>query len=112
MKNYLSFLFMAGCAMTAGATNESTAPLTGEVPLAAYLDGLKQMAPAAHDGAEAYLAAFKQRCGRAMTVLELRRAVADGTGEPVLMAMMRAASLRDTPALQRLANAVPCTKRP
>lgn len=55
-----------------------------DVPLEEYLLALERIAPSARDGAEAYLQAFRRRCGRALTVAELRRLVAEGTGNPVL----------------------------
>lgn len=82
-----------------------------ELPLAVYLDALGRLAPAARTGAEAYLAAHETRCGRALGVAALRRAVAEGDGEPTLMAMMRAAHAGDVDALQRLRAQVPCGTR-
>ena len=52
------------------------------VPLADYLALLQQISPAAEAGARDYLAAFARRCGRALTPTELRRAMADGDGDP------------------------------
>ncbi|RJG00562.1 hypothetical protein [Noviherbaspirillum sedimenti] len=95
------------------APGQSTAaqPPTEDLPLDAYLALLERIAPAARNGAETFLAASRQRCGRQLTVQELRQAVADGAGEPVLMAMMRASAQRDAALLQRLSNSVPCTGR-
>lgn len=81
-----------------------------EMPLADYLGLLEQIAPAARQGAEAYLGAFQRRCGRALSAAELRRAIADQDGDPVLMQMIRASSLQDADALSRLATEVPCRK--
>ena len=67
-----------------------------------------QVAPPARDGAEAYMAAFKGRCGRAMRTVELRRAFAEGDGNQTLMAMIRASHQKDTANLQRLAERVTC----
>jgi hypothetical protein len=39
-------------------------PITDDMPLADYLALLAQISPAAHEGAQAYLQAFQQRCGR------------------------------------------------
>ena len=36
------------------------------------------------------MAAFRKRCGRALQTVELRRAFAEGSGDPTLMAMVRA----------------------
>lgn len=82
-----------------------------DVPIEVYLSLLAQVAPPARDGAEAYMAAFKARCGRAMRTVELRRAFAEGDGNPTLMAMIRASHQRDTAGLQRLAEQVSCPAR-
>lgn len=82
-----------------------------DVPIDVYLSLLAQVAPPARDGAEAYMAAFRTRCGRAMRTVELRRAFAEGDGNPTLMAMIRAAHQRDTAGLQRLAAQVSCPAR-
>lgn len=82
-----------------------------DVPIEVYLSLLAQVAPPARDGAEAYMSAFKTRCGRAMRTVELRRAFAEGDGNPTLMAMIRASHQRDTAGLQRLAAQVSCPAR-
>lgn len=82
--------------------------LQDDVPLASYLDALAQISPAAREGAQVFMAAFEARCGRSLKTIELRRAVADGGGAPVLMAMMRAAAQHDSATLQRLSNSVSC----
>ena len=64
--------------------------IEGDLPIESYLSLLTQVAPAARDGAEAYMAAFRKRCGRALQTVELRRAFAEGSGDPTLMAMVRA----------------------
>lgn len=113
-KTFLSIVlfFVATAALAqAGMVVPLKDALKDDIPLDAYLDTLGRIAPAAREGADTYLNAFRRRCGRPLTVIELRRAIADGAGEPVLMAMMRAASLRDTAALQRLSNAVSCVRR-
>jgi hypothetical protein len=51
-------------------------PITDDMPLADYLGLLAQISPAAHEGAQAYLQAFQQRCGRPVRTAELRRAMA------------------------------------
>jgi hypothetical protein len=79
-----------------------------DVPLATYLDALSRISPAARTGADTYLAAYEQRCGHPLKAITLRRAIADGNGNPVLMAMIRAASQRDDAALQRLSVTVSC----
>lgn len=78
------------------------------VPLADYLALLRQIAPAAEAGARDYLAAFARRCGRALTPAELRRAIADGDGDPALMALIRANHLGDTAGREQLAGQIRC----
>ena len=82
-----------------------------DVPIEVYLSLLAQVAPPARDGAEAYMAAFKARCGRSMRTVELRRAFAEGDGNPTLMAMIRASHQKDAANLQRLAEQVNCAAR-
>lgn len=86
-------------------------PIPDDMPLTDYLALLAQISPAAHDGAQAYLQAFQQRCGRPMRTPELRRAMADGDGDPVLMGMIRASHLRDATALTQLGQRVGCERR-
>jgi hypothetical protein len=81
-----------------------------DVPIDSYLALLAQVAPPARDGAEAYMAAFRSRCGRAMRTVELRRAFADGNGDPTLMSMIRASHEKDTAALQRLGSNIACPR--
>jgi hypothetical protein len=89
----------------------AAAPITDHMPLPDYLGLLAQISPAAHEGAQAYLLAFQQRCGRAMRTAELRRAVSDGEGDPVLMGMIRASQLKDTTALAQFGQRVACDRR-
>ena len=79
-----------------------------DVPIDAYLALLAQVAPPAREGAEAYMAAFRARCGRALRTVELRRAFAEGNGDPTLMAMIRATHLKNTADLQRLGTSISC----
>ena len=81
-----------------------------DVPIDTYLALLSQVAPPAREGAEAYMAAFRSRCGRPMRTVELRRAFADGSGDPTLMAMIRASHEKDTAALQRLGTNISCPR--
>ena len=81
-----------------------------DVPIDTYLALLAQVAPPARDGAEAYMAAFRSRCGRPMRSVELRRAFAEGSGDPTLMAMIRAAHEKDGTALQRLGTHISCPR--
>lgn len=99
-------LFFPAAAALAGS--ETATPMQDDIPLAAYLDTLEQIAPAAREGADVYMNAFRRRCGRPLKTVELRRAFADGSGDPVLMAMVLAAFQRDTPKLRRLADAISC----
>lgn len=78
------------------------------VPMADYLALLRQIAPAAEAGARDYLAAFARRCGRALTPAELRRAMADGDGDPALMALIRANHLGDTAGREQLTGQIRC----
>jgi hypothetical protein len=82
-----------------------------DIPLDDYLALLSQISPAARDGAQAYLQAFQQRCGRSLTTAQLRRAVSEGDGDPVLMGMIRASQLQDGAAIQRLAQRIACKPR-
>ena len=111
MRRTFLLIALSFFAAVALAESETAAPLKDDIPLDAYLDTLGRIAPAARAGADAYLHAFQRRCGRPLTVIELRRAIADGAGEPVLMAMMRAASQHDTTTLQRLSSSVSCVRR-
>ena len=92
-----------------------TATPADDVPMDDYLGLLAQISPAAREGAQAYLQAFQRRCGRALTPQELRRAVSDGDGEPVLMGMIRAnhpsqQAQRDV-TQQQLAQRIRCDQR-
>jgi hypothetical protein len=80
-----------------------------EIPMADYLGLLAQIAPAAREGAEAYLQAFQQRCGRALRTAELRQAMSAGDGDPALMGMIRASQLRDTKAMADLGQRLSCS---
>ena len=91
----------------AGAPTQGTPP-SDNVPLADYLALLRQIAPAAEAGARDYLAAFARRCGRPLTPAELRRAMADGDGDPALMGLIRANHLGDTAGREQLAGQIRC----
>lgn len=86
-----------------------TAPRNNDMPLADFLGLLRQIAPAAEAGAKDYLAAFERRCGRTLTTAELRHATSAGSGDPVLMGLIRANHLRDTTAREQLAGKIRCT---
>jgi hypothetical protein len=108
-------LFLMVMAFSVATALAQSAPplkdaLQDDVPLDVYLDALTQISPAAREGADTYLQAFKRRCGRPLKAIELRLAIADGSGDPVLMAMMRAASQRDAVTLQRLSGTLSCAR--
>ena len=63
------------------------------------------------DGAQVYLQAFQQRCGRSLTAAKLRQAVSEGDGDPVLMGMIRASQLQDSAAIQQLSQRIACKPR-
>jgi hypothetical protein len=83
-----------------------------DVPMDEYLLVLERIAPAAREAAQAYLRAYQENCGHPMQTVQLRQAVAEGSGEPVLMAMIRAAHYQDQDALRSLRARVPCGGRP
>lgn len=98
--------------VSAGAAPANVPPTASDdMPMADYLGLLARIAPAAEEGARAYLLAFQQRCGQPLSTADLRRAMADGDGDPVLMAMIRASHLRDTAALAQLGPRVTCERR-
>ena len=101
-------LLLATAAHAQPASTTASAPTSGEMPMADYLGLLEHIAPAAREGAQAYVQAFEQRCRRALTTAALRRAMSDGSGDPVLMEMIRASQLRDAKALSALAQRVDC----
>lgn len=85
--------------------------VTGDVPIADYLALLGQISPAAQQGAQTYLQAYERRCRRILTSRELRLAMAEGNGDPVLMAMIRASHVQDRPGLTRLGDQVNCARK-
>lgn len=76
--------------------------------MADYLALLGQIAPAAEDGAKTYLAAFAQRCGRPLSTGELRRAISQGNGDPVLMGLIRASQLQSAAARDQFVLQLRC----
>jgi hypothetical protein len=98
-------------ALPALAQTPSETAVTGDVPMADYLALLQQIAPAAHQGAQAYLQAHERRCRRSLSSRELRQAMAEGDGDPLLMAMIRASHLQDGPGLTRLGEQISCTRK-
>ena len=107
----ISLALSLSVALAAPAQVQQAPSPSTDIPLPDYLGLLAQIAPAARDGAEAYLQAHQRRCGRAITAAELRRAMADGPGDPVLMGMIRASQLRDPKAISALAGRIRCGAR-
>lgn len=107
-----AMLVAAALLAPAPPTSAQTAPhpaVTGDMPMADYLALLAQISPAAHQGARTYLQAHARRCRRSLSSRELRQAMAEGDGDPLLMAMIRASHLQDGPGLARLAGQIACT---
>lgn len=96
----LTLLVALTVSLTQAQTSPARGPLpiTDDMPLADYLGLLQQIAPAAEEGAKAYLAAVQERCGRPLSTAELREAITLGSGDPVLMGLIRASHLKDTAA--------------
>ena len=101
--------------MTGSAALAQTSPARGPVqgdqdmPLSDYLGLLAQIAPAAQEGAQTYLNAFQQRCGRTLSTAELRRSLSQGDGDPVLIGLIRASHLHDTAARDHWVQQLRCT---
>jgi len=98
-------------ALACGAAGAAPPSVADDIPMADYLGLLAQIAPAAEQGARAYLQAYLQRCGRQMATADLRRAMSDGDGDPMLMAMIRASHLRDSATLAQLGQRIACERR-
>ncbi len=101
----------AAMAVAQPAPADRSVPITDDMTLADYLALLAQIAPPARDGAQAYLQAFQQRCGRQMKTAELRRAMSEGDGDPVLMGMIRASHLGDSNGIAQLGQRLVCDPR-
>ena len=104
-----------GCAAAVAAPPAALATEAGDMPMADmpmadYLALLDRIAPAARNGAQAYLWAHQQRCGRPLQTAELRRAMSEGAGDAVLMAMIRASHLGDTTMLGQLGQRISCDR--
>lgn len=113
-------LVLALCASASAMAQSSPARIppapaasapSGDISMADYLGLLQQIAPAAGDGAQAYLQAYERRCGRSLTTLALRRAMSEGSGDAVLMDMIRTSQLRDEKSLAELSRRVACGER-
>ena len=121
MRNALivAALALATGLMANGSSAQTASGITpaaaDDVPMDDYLGLLAQISAAAREGAQGYLQAYQRRCGRALTTQELRRAVSDGDGDPVLMGMIRAnhpsqQAQRDI-TLQQLSQRIRCDQR-
>ena len=108
MRRYPVLLLISLCGSAFAQAQGGRVEFQDDVPIDTYLALLAQVAPPARDGAEAYMAAFRSRCGRSLRAVELRRALAEGNGDPVLMGMIRASHERDTAAIQRLGGSISC----
>ncbi|WP_128002261.1 MULTISPECIES: hypothetical protein [Piscinibacter] len=108
MRRYPLLLLISLCGSAFAQAQGGRVEFQDDVPIDTYLALLAQVAPPARDGAEAYMAAFRSRCGRSLRAVELRRALAEGNGDPVLMGMIRASHERDTAAIQRLGGSISC----
>jgi hypothetical protein len=111
----LTFALIAALTLIAhSSTRAQTSPARGslqstnDMPLADYLGLLQQIALAAEEGTKAYLAAFHQRCGRTLSTVELRRAMTQGEGDPVLMGLIRASHLKDATARDQWIQQLRC----
>ncbi|WP_431257679.1 hypothetical protein ACQ859_16130 [Roseateles chitinivorans] len=94
------------------APSMSTNAFAGDVDamsLADYLGLLRQISPAAEQGARDFLAAFLLRCGREMTTPELHRSFAGTAGDPVLMGFIRAAQRQDPSDRRDLTRYLRCS---
>lgn len=110
MRRTFLLVVLSFCGAAALADGKAGLSMTDDIPLATYLQTLEQISPAAREAANTYLHAFRRRCGRPLGTVELRKAMADGAGDPVLMAMILAAFQRDNLKLRRLADAVSCVR--
>lgn len=81
----------------------------GEMPMADFLALLQQIAPAAAEGAKVYLGAYRLQCGRMLTTAELRQAISNEGGDPVLMGLIRAAQAQNTEQRAQLVRQIRCT---
>jgi len=106
-------IFLLACTALVSSLAHAQAeplPIGDDVPIETYLTMLSHIAPPAREGAQAYMAAIRSRCGRALRTVELRRAFAEGNGDPTLMSMIRASHDKDTAALQRLGASITCPR--
>lgn len=104
-------LGIAVCLLWGGLACAQGLDYQDNVPLEEYLSALEQILPAARNGAEAYMSGYASNCGRAITTVELRRAVSERMGDPVLMGLIRAAYYKDAAQMQQLKSVVKCPSR-
>lgn len=110
-------LFAALATLAGSAALAQTSPARGalqntdDMPLADYLGLLGQIAPAAEEGAKAYLSAFQQRCGRTLSTAELRQSMTQGEGDPALMGLIRASHLRNAAARDQWIQQLRCPEK-
>ncbi len=109
----LALLIAPAVSLTQAQTSPARGPMpsSDDMPLADYLGLLQQIAPAAEEGAKAYLAAVQQRCGRALSTAQLRQTITQGSGDPVLMGLIRASHLKDTAARDQWIRQLRCPGR-
>ncbi|MEO8248120.1 MAG: hypothetical protein ABI589_02015 [Burkholderiales bacterium] len=110
MRIRFSLLPLAALCGVSAVAQPAGSAYQDDVPIAEYLAMVEQVAPAAREGADIFMAAFRERCGRAIRVSELRAAFADGAGDPILMGMIRAAHAKDGAALTHLRAALRCPR--
>ena len=114
---FQSLVLAVTCVLTGSAVLAQTSPARGplaaaeDIPMADYLALLRQIAPAAEDGARQYLALMQLHCAQAPTTEVLRRAISREGGDPVLMGLIRASQQQDMGARQRLARQFQCPSR-
>lgn len=91
-------------------TSPSRGAITTEadMPMSDFLGLLQQIAPAAADGAKVYLGAYRLQCGRTLSTVELRHALAREGGDPVLMGLIRASQQQDLAARTQLVRQTRC----
>jgi hypothetical protein len=95
-------------------TSPAHGPITAEadMPMADFLALLQQIAPAAAQGTRIYLGAYQLMCGRTLSTLELRHAIAQEGGDPILMGLIEAAQRQDNAARDRFVRTIQCAATP
>lgn len=81
-----------------------------DVSMADYLATLNRISPQVREAADLYSEGYKAKCGRPISTVRLRRAFAEGNGDPILMGMFRAVYFKDESAKQSLQTAVECDR--